>query len=406
MPQNDTATPVLTLVPTPAKTKRRKARKTREAWGRVRKFKSGRYQASYQGPDLGIHKASATFDTLTDARGWLQAERTLIDNDEWTPPALRRSRRATVPTFAEYADRWVTERDLKPSTRAPYQSLLRNHFAALDPLPLNAISEDLIRSWYATLAPGHTTAKARAYGLLKTILGTAVEDKIIKANPVHIRGAGKTKRAHKIKIATTPELDALAGGLPARYRALVHIGAWAGLRWGELTELRRRDLDITPGPLYGVRVSVERGVTRAEGRYIVGDPKSDAGIRTVTVPPHIVPIIIGHLAKHVGPDRDALLFPAATDPAQHLSHSGFNKLWRQAAIDAGIPGFHIHDLRHHGATRAAIAGATTAELQRRIGHATPAMASLYQHALDDRDSEIARKLSDLDMAARKVSGRS
>lgn len=43
----------------------------------------------------------------------------------------------------------------------------------------------------------------------------------------------------------------------------------------------------------------------------------------------------------------------------------------------------------------AAAGATTAELMRRMGHSTPNMAVRYQHALDDRDSEIARKLSQM-----------
>ena len=41
------------------------------------------------------------------------------------------------------------------------------------------------------------------------------------------------------------------------------------------------------------------------------------------------------------------------------------------------------------------AGASTKELMRRIGHATPAAALVYQHAVDDRDSEIARALNAL-----------
>ncbi len=44
-------------------------RKTREAWERVRKLPSGRFQATYLGPDLAVHKPSSTFETLTDARG-------------------------------------------------------------------------------------------------------------------------------------------------------------------------------------------------------------------------------------------------------------------------------------------------------------------------------------------------
>lgn len=374
-----------------------KKRKTREAWGRIRKLPSGRFQASYQGPDLAVHKASSTFETLTDARGWLQTERALIDGGEWVAPGIRRQLRPVAPTFGEYADQWVAGRDLKPRTRRDYRGYLRNHFTALRPLPIDTITPDLVRSWYATLAPGLPTARANAYGLLRTIMQSAAEEELIKTNPASIRGASSKKRRHKIEVATGAELDALAAALPDRYggACFVYLGAWCGLRWGELTELRRGDLEITPGPLYGGRLTVSRGVTRVDGEYVVGDPKSDAGIRTVSIPPHIVPVIIKHL-RMIGPGDNQLLFPSVTNRTKHLSGAGaFHKAWSAATTAAGISGFRVHDLRHHGATRAAIAGATTAELMRRIGHSTPNMAARYQHALDDRDSEIARKLSEM-----------
>ena len=52
-----------------------RGRKAREPFGRIRQLRSGRYQAAYTGPDLALHKATATFGTLIDARGWLMAER-------------------------------------------------------------------------------------------------------------------------------------------------------------------------------------------------------------------------------------------------------------------------------------------------------------------------------------------
>jgi len=54
-----------------------------------------------------------------------------------------------------------------------------------------------------------------------------------------------------------------------------------------------------------------------------------------------------------------------------------------------------HDLRHTGATMAAQVGATTAELQARLGHSTSVAAQLYQHAAKDRDRQIAERLSKL-----------
>jgi integrase len=59
---------------------------------------------------------------------------------------------------------------------------------------------------------------------------------------------------------------------------------------------------------------------------------------------------------------------------------------------AGRPDLRWHDLRHTGAVLAAATGATLAELMNRLGHSTVGVAMRYQHAAQDRDEEIARKL--------------
>jgi integrase len=61
---------------------------------------------------------------------------------------------------------------------------------------------------------------------------------------------------------------------------------------------------------------------------------------------------------------------------------------------AGLPeGFHFHDLRHTGDTRAAAAGASTKELMHRMGHGSMRAALIYQHATSERDHEIAKVIS-------------
>ena len=67
----------------------------------------------------------------------------------------------------------------------------------------------------------------------------------------------------------------------------------------------------------------------------------------------------------------------------------------RARRKVGRPGFRTHDLRHTGQTPAASTGATTKDLVRRLGHASPAAANRYLHAVDGRDAEIASALSDL-----------
>ncbi len=67
-------------------------------------------------------------------------------------------------------------------------------------------------------------------------------------------------------------------------------------------------------------------MVRAGGTFIVGAPKSDAGVRDVAIPPHLVPVVKAHLKQHVGPGRDALLFPAA-DGVSHMAPSTLYKVY-------------------------------------------------------------------------------
>ncbi|MBA8795572.1 integrase [Friedmanniella endophytica] len=361
-------------------------RKAREPFGRIRKLPSGRYQAAYIGPDTALHKASSTFDTLMDARGWVHGERRLIDAGTWVAPA-RRNSTARPATLADYAWPWLTERELKPRTRDLYRRLLDHHvLPQLGALPLADISPVTVRRWHSDLDPS-PTAKAHSYALLRTILGTAVTDGLIPVNPCTIRGAGTTKRQHKIKPATLGELEALVEALPDRYGALVMLASWCALRFGELTELRRKDLDLAAG-----RLHVRRGVTFVAGQAVIGPPKSEAGIRDVSIPPHLLPMLTDHLDRFCAADPDALVFPAATTGA-HLGHGTFFKTWDAARKAACRPDLRFHDLRHTGAVLAAQTGATLAELMLRLGHSTPAMAIRYQHAAQDRDAEIAQRLS-------------
>ncbi len=246
-----------------------------------------------------------------------------------------------------------------------------------------------MRAWHAGLGGSTPTMRAHAYGLLRSILGTAVHDGLLAANPCHIRGAGAARRVHKVEPLTVPELAALVNAMPDRYRLLVLLAAWCGLRFGELDELRRRDVDLTNGVLH-----VRRAVVRVAGRVIVGVPKSEAGVRDVVVPPHLLPELREHLRARITGGRDGLLFPAA-DGVSHLAPSTLYRVFYPARERAGRPDLRWHDLRHTGAVLAAQSGATLADLMHRLGHSTPAAAMRYQHAAADRDRIIAAALSTL-----------
>jgi integrase len=361
-------------------------RRKRRGFGALRKLPSGRWQASYFGPDNRRHIAPTTFDTHGDAEKWLAAQQTDISRDGWHRPAPQRP---AIPTFGEYADAWLTGHTLRPRTRDEYRKLLDGHLRpAFGDERLDDISPAQVRAWHAKLGTvTGRTRQAHAYGLLRTILNTAIADDVIAVNPCRVRGAGQVKRSSQTKPATLAELGVIAETMPDRYRLAVLLAAWCGLRFGEVAELRRRDVDVPAKEL-----KISRAVTWVEGVPVIGPPKSDAGKRTVAIPPHLLPAVRAHLAEHTGRSREALLFPAPTG-AQLRSDGALHRDFHAARVAAGRPDLRFHDLRHTGATLAAATGATLAELMRRLGHSTPVAAMRYQHATDDRDKAIAEALS-------------
>ncbi len=358
----------------------------RRSFGALRRLPSGHYQASYTGPDGLRHTAPTTFDTKGDADAWLTIRRSEVVRGAWLPPEPAKPGHTTL---GRYADGWLADRDLKPRTRAHYRQILdRLILPTFENTPVAAITPTLVRDWHAGLDRSTPTMRAHAYSLLRTILNTAVADELIPATPCRIRGAGQVQRARTIRPATLPELEDLTAAMPERLRALVLLAAWLGLRFGELAELRRKDIDMT-----NLIVHVRRGVVRVDGHTIIGTPKSTAGIRDVAVPPHLEPILRQHLADHAQPGRDGLLFPGALGGT--LAPGTLYSSFYPARNAAGRPDLRFHHLRHTGATLAAATGATLAELMARLGHSTPSAAMRYQHAAAGRDRAIADALSRL-----------
>ncbi len=79
-----------------------------------------------------------------------------------------------------------------------------------------------------------------------------------------------------------------------RYRALVLLATFASLRWGEVTALKRCDLDLESG-LVPVRAAFSDARTRGS-KITLGPLKSRAGRRTVGIPDAIIPALRDHLS--------------------------------------------------------------------------------------------------------------
>lgn len=365
-------------------------KKGHRGWGWIRKLPSGRLQASYVGPDTVRHAAPKTFTARMDAEHWLSNERRLIERDEWTPPAERAAeRKARAITVGEYAERWIEFRNVKPRTRSMYNDLLRLHIKPkLGKVAIGSLTSDAVRVWFSGLGTEYVRRNSHAYGLLNAVCNTAVADGLIERNPCQLPRVMNPQRKREPVILTPTEIAALAEAIrPERLKALVLLSSWCAARWGEVSELRRKDVSDDHTVL-----AVSRAVTRRDKQYRVDTTKSGKP-RTVVIPPHIRPAIKSHLEKYVDSSPEALLFPAAS--GGHMNDRVFSREYFAKALEAiGKEKVRVHDLRHFAGTQTARVG-NLVETMGRLGHSTVRASLTYQAVVSGRDYEVADALSKL-----------
>jgi integrase len=356
----------------------------RRRFGYVRKLPSGRYQASFIGPSGLRQSAPSTFKTKTDADRWLARAEADISRGAWLDEDLGRE------AFGNYARAWLRDHSqMGPRYRETCERNLRLHLAPLEDVPLRALTPAVVREWHASALRGcgGRTSIQQSYRFLRAVMNTAVKDGAILKNPCSIAGAG-ADRAKERPVASPAEVVALIEAITPRYRAAVVLAAWCGLRRGEVLGLRRDDVNLEAGTVTVRRNRVE---LLENGRAAFdAEPKTDAGKRTVVVPPHVIPLLAEHMTEWAGPDR---VFVGRG--GQPMRGDAVRQAFDRARLKAGMPGFRFHDLRHTGQTLAAATGATIKDLMRRLGHASPVASYRYLHAVDGRDAEIAAALSDL-----------
>ncbi len=294
-------------------------------------------------------------------------------------------------TVRAYAEEWMNHRPaLRVRTRETYEAQLRLHvYPTFGDVELSKVTPNAIRSWHAGISRDISSSMAaKCYRLLRAILNTAASDELILRNPCRIEGAGVEKPAERPQ-ATAAQVLELAAAMPDRYRALVLLAGFVGLRLGELLGLRCRHVNL----LHGTLTVEQQEIQLNDATLVVVPPKTAAGFRVIALPAFLLPELEAHLSRFADPRPDGRLFRG--EKGGPLRRQVLHGYWTTARGKVDVPaGFRFHDLRHTANTLAASTGASLKELMYRMGHASPAAALRYQHATRERDAAIAQALDE------------
>lgn len=203
-----------------------------------------------------------SFARMLDAeRRKLEVETALADGT-WNDP-----RRGEI-RLNDWAAAWLpTRHDLRATTQARLETTMKRQvLPAFGDTPLVKISNAAVRRWVAGLIDqGYSAATVRkAVFALRQCLDAAVEDRRLTVNPA-AKVPLPVERAKTPRFLSQREVERLASVMPEQYRALVLVGVYAGLRWGEAVGLTRSHIDVTRS---GSSLSTLR--SRCTGRFVWG----------------------------------------------------------------------------------------------------------------------------------------
>jgi integrase len=327
-----------------------------------------------------------------------------VERGVWAPELARPAEGPATPTFHEFASEWLESRraELRPASIADYSWQLCNHllpFFHQHRLPQITVAEvDRYREFKVREALLGPESINKTITRLGQILAVAEERDLIARNPVRVNTRNrklKTKRRRPVflesaeqivvMIDAATELDAKPEARTAGRRALIATLIYAGLRIGEATALRWRDIDL------------------ANGRISVGDSKTEAGIRLVDVLPALRDELTSHrhAAATAGPDD--LVFPTSSGSRRDKDNArervirpvvaAADELLARRGHSPLPEGVTAHKLRHTFASILYVRGEDPAYVMAQLGHSDPGFTlRVCAHAMrrDEGDKDRLR----------------
>lgn len=255
----------------------------------------------------GRERSAGTFSNKKEAdRAWHRAETKLAEGRVGDPARGR-------VTFERYVeDIWLPNHVMEPSTREGYTySLYKHILPEFGAMRMIDISPEHVRQWVARLGTNGVTPATIKHNImiLSAIFTTSLNDQVTFLHPC--KGVKTPTVPRKPRVIITPEqFDVIYRALPdAESQLLVETDIESGLRWGELTELRVKDLDVVSRVLTVSRAVVEINPKfhPTGKRFWVKDYPKDKDYRRFKLSVQIVNKLKVHLdAERLG--RDDLLF--------------------------------------------------------------------------------------------------
>jgi len=372
--------------------------------GGIRKRADGRWEASIDlGWENGKRRRKFIYGrTRADVAAKLRRSQHSVDNGQ--APTDGRL------TVAELLIRWLDGQrhsDRSLNTIDNYAWAVRRLTEALGRKRLVDLTTDHVEAFLRSeVANGMSLSSLRRLrNVLVVALRYGERRGMVNRNAAALAEMPKCKDPVPRSALNPEQARALLGASTTeRLGAMVGCGIMLGLRPGELTGLRREDLDLAAG-----RLTVTGSLKRERGQLRRGEVKrSRAGVRTIDLPP----ILVARLREHLGNQAKERLaagplwneggYLFASEVGTPLDPANVRRLFRRVADRAGCGHVVPYQLRHTAASLLLDSGATIEEVADVLGDNPTTVYRHYRHRMRESAQAAAAPMESLFGSQRTV----
>ena len=309
---------------------------------------------------------------------------------------------ATDPTitFGSLIENYMKdcETRLKPTTLDTKKWIIdKKLMPFFKDVPINEIDQLMIRRWQNQQldyrdenGDPYSEAYLRTlHANLSAIFNYAVKYYRLKSNPCRAAGIIGKKNAKEMKFWTLDQyLKFRALITDLHYQVAFDLLFYCGVREGEL-------LALAPEDFHDGVVTISKNYQIVQGREYIQTPKTDKGIRHVTIPESMTDEIKRYIDGMVIEPDDRIFYFTA---------DALRAVLKRKADKAGLPRIRLHDLRHSHVALLIEMKIPIEEIARRVGHESASTTwRIYGHLYPGKDHMLARKLDNVRVTG-KTSG--
>lgn len=350
----------------------------------VSKLKNGTYKVRYRIGQKQFTKSG--FQTKREAEAYEAQQLRSIRTNSWTSPNA-----AKITLEAVFED-WIASKQASPKTVYDYRETWSTVISpSWGLVRLEHINPASLTRWIATESKRRSVARMnKVITVFSQTLDWAVADQRIPENPLKRAKALspgpliRSREHQEAKVFLTHEQVHALAERSGDYALMIKTMAYTGMRFGEVTALQGRDID-----LLRKRIRVNRSFSDVKGHLLESTTKSGKS-RVIPIPESIWP----ELKECVSSMEDLASLVFTTSTGHVIRYSRWRRdVFNRAAKSAGLTDITPHGLRHTYASLAIQAGANPKVLQSVLGHTDIRLTlDTYGHLYDDDLDQLAEQL--------------